>query len=134
MINVCANLELKTERFVGSRSERRLLPVSAANKPPRCGSTADSHKTVVETREERLQAGRPVGSGWMGAVEGSVPTRVERFDRQGTEPFELLRSEFDRNSFKLQGFREKIQKVRTISTLSKISAKFKFRRKFRQKL
>ena len=28
----------------------------------------------------------------------AVQTRVERFDRRGTEPFELFRSEFDQNS------------------------------------
>ena len=32
----------------------------------------------------------------------AVPAWVERFDRRGTEPFELFRSEFGQNSFKIQ--------------------------------
>ena len=34
----------------------------------------------------------------------AVYFRVERFDRRGTEPFELFRSEFGQNSFKIQEF------------------------------
>ena len=33
-----------------------------------------------------------------------VRPRVERFDRRGTEPFELFRSEFGQNPFKVQEF------------------------------
>ena len=33
-----------------------------------------------------------------------VPLCVERFDRRGTEPFELFRSEVGQNSFKIQEF------------------------------
>ena len=34
----------------------------------------------------------------------AVQTRVERFDRRGTEPFELFRSEFGQNSCTIQEF------------------------------
>ena len=37
-------------------------------------------------------------------IFGAVPLLVERFDRRGTEPFELFRSEFGQNSFKIQEF------------------------------
>ena len=37
-----------------------------------------------------------------GGAERSVRTLVGRFDRRGTEPFELFRSEFGQNSCKIQ--------------------------------
>ena len=40
----------------------------------------------------------------------SVVTWVERFDRRGTEPFELFRSEFGQKSFKIQEIALKIPK------------------------
>ena len=35
---------------------------------------------------------------------GAASCLVERLDRRGTEPFELFRSEFGQNSFKIQEF------------------------------
>ena len=44
-----------------------------------------------------------------------VRTLVERFDRRGTEPFELFRSEFGQNTCKIKEFyfSQKIQKIKS---------------------
>ena len=73
------------------------------------------------TRENRRRAGPPASprSGGPGPRDAAScaatgrrartrsatsPTSVERFGRRGTEPNELLRSEFGQNSFKIQEF------------------------------
>ena len=68
---------------------------------------------------------RSCGRGWRPSRRGKrrrgerpapVPTYVERFDRRGTEPFELFKSEFGQNSVKIHCFllekNKKIQKNR----------------------
>ena len=56
----------------------------------------------------RLGGTRPRGAGPLRGAAG----RVERFDRRGTEPFELFRSEFAQNPGNFVRIRQKLKKIR----------------------
>ena len=76
----------------------------------------------------RLHAGALAGAAAAAAAQ-RVRALVERFDKRGTEPFELFRSEFGQHSVKIHEFsleNSKFQEKKSeISTSSKISAKFR---------
>ena len=46
--------------------------------------------------------GPSAGGGMLSSVASGVGTLVEGFDRRGTEPFELFRSEFGQNSVRIK--------------------------------
>ena len=75
----------------------------AAGRSNRPGSRSAASRAVG------LSAGRAAGS-----AIGAVCRWVERFDRRGTEPFELLASEFGQNSFKIQEFSLENSKISEI--------------------
>ena len=79
--------------------------------PARCRP----HKSVLNEHSMRMsiafEALRNLTS--LGALRGGE-TWVERFDRRGIEPFELFRSEFGQNSFKIQEFSVESSKISEI--------------------
>ena len=93
-----------------------MRPISPKGGPGRAAQAAAGPRTAALLRVH--------GQG----AAGSVDSLVERFDRRGTEPFELFTLEFGHNSFKIQEFsleNSKISENLKISTFPKISAKFR---------
>ena len=70
----------------------------------------DGSRALSEASKE---AAEKAATAVLDAGGTAVEAWVERFDRRGTEPFELFRSEFGQNSCKIQEFSlEKLNKKR----------------------
>ena len=73
----------------------RVLKVRSAD-----GSAHRAHGLVLMAGSDYFAAA--YRGGWADAAGPLVLGWVERFDRRGSEPFELFTSEFGRNSVKIQ--------------------------------